>query len=241
MFKRIAIFAIVIVAGLSISFTPPRPKVLLMTKTNGFYHSSIPKGIETIQKLGAENGFEVVATKDSALFNASNLKQYAAIIFLNTTGTLFNEDQKAAIQQYIHNGGGFVGIHAATDTEYGWPWYNKMIGAWFDSHPKQQEAKLLVKDKKHPATRHLPSVWERKDEWYNFKNINPDINILIAIDESSYEGGKNGKVHPMSWYHSFEGGRVFYTGLGHTDASYDEPLFLKHLLGGIKYAMGSKR
>ncbi|MCH5600203.1 ThuA domain-containing protein [Niabella ginsengisoli] len=239
MITRISVLVVLFVACVSLAFIKPSlPKVLLMTKTNGFYHSSIPKGIAAVQKLGKENGFEVVATKDSTLFNDDNLKQYSAIIFLSTTGTIFNDAQKAAIQKYIRSGGGFVGVHAATDTEYDWPWYNKMIGAWFESHPKQQVAKLIVKDKKHLATKHLPEIWERKDEWYNFKNINPNIKVLITLDEKSYEGGKNGDFHPMAWYHNFEGGRVFYTGVGHTDESYDEPLLLQHLLGGIKYAIG---
>ncbi len=241
MSNKLASFALLIIAFIAFSFNrSAKPKVLVMTKTTGFYHASIPKGVEAIQKLGAGNGFEVEVTKDSSLFTDKYLKKFSAIIFLSTTGTLFNDDQKAAFQKYIRGGGGFVGVHAATDTEYGWPWYNKMVGAWFASHPKQQVAKLIVKVKEHASTRHLPGVWERKDEWYNFKNINPDVKTLITIDEKSYEGGKNGDFHPMAWYHNFEGGRVFYTGLGHTDESYSEPLFLQHLLGGIQYAMGKK-
>ncbi|MCH5690136.1 ThuA domain-containing protein [Niabella sp. W65] len=130
MSNKLAFFALLAGALIAVSFVrSAKPRVLVMTKTAGFYHASIPKGIEAIQKLGAENGFDVEVTKDSTLFTDKNLKKFAAIIFLNTTGTLFNEDQKAAVQKYIRSGGGFVGIHAATDTEYGWPWYNKMVGA----------------------------------------------------------------------------------------------------------------
>ncbi|WP_114790050.1 ThuA domain-containing protein [Niabella yanshanensis] len=241
MAKKLTAFTLLIFVFAAFSFcTSAKPRVLVMTKTAGFYHASIPKGVEAIQKLGAENGFDVDVTKDSSLFTDQNLKKYAAIIFLSTTGTLFNDDQKAAVQKYIRGGGGFVGIHAAADTEYGWPWYNKLVGAWFASHPKQQVAQLVVKDRKHLSTQHLPGIWERKDEWYNFKNINPDVKTLITIDEKSYEGGKNGDFHPMAWCHNFEGGRAFYTGLGHTDESFSEPLFLKHVLGGIQYAMGIK-
>ncbi|ANH82892.1 Crp/Fnr family transcriptional regulator [Niabella ginsenosidivorans] len=215
------------------------PRVLVFYKTAGFYHESIAKGLPAIYKLGSENGFDVDSTRDAAAFNKTNLEKYAAIIFLSTTGTLFNSDQQKALQDYVHNGGGIVGIHAATDAEYEWPWYNRMMGAWFLDHPKQQTAVLDVVDRKHSSTQHLPEKWTRKDEWYNFKEINKELHVLITIDEASYEGGKNGHFHPMAWYHNFEGGRVFYTALGHTDESYTDPLFLKHLLGGIRYAMGT--
>ncbi len=212
-------------------------KVLLYSKTNGFRHESISAGIQAIKKLGLENNFGVDATEDSLDINTKNLKKYQAVIFLSTTGNVLGEKQKQALQNFMKKGGGFVGIHAATDCEYSWPWYIKMIGANFESHPKQQIAKLVVTDAKHLSTLHLPQIWERKDEWYNFKNLNPEVNVLIKIDESSYTGGKNKDNHPMAWYHTFEGGKVFYTALGHTIESYSEPLFLQHVLGGIQYAM----
>jgi len=221
------------------SFTPkPLPKVLVFCKTAGYYHQSIPAGVKAIRQIAAANKFEVDTTNDASFFTNENLKQYAALIFLNTTGDLFDTIQKQAFQKYIQNGGGFVGVHAATDAEYKWPWYGKMIGGYFASHPKQQLAKLMVVDAKHSSTKGLPKEWIRFDEWYNFKNLNNDVHVLIKIDESSYEGGKNGDHHPMAWWQKFEGGRIFYTGLGHTDASYEEPLFLKHLTGGILFAMG---
>lgn len=223
---------------LAVELLGAKPRVLVFYKTAGFHHESIAKGLPAIDQLGSENGFDVDSTKDAAAFNEANLKKYAAVIFLSTTGTLFNSDEQKALQAYVHNGGGIVGVHAATDAEYEWPWYNRMMGAWFLSHPKQQTAVLNVVDKDHISTRHLPAKWTRKDEWYNFKDINKDIHVLISIDETSYEGGVNGAFHPMAWYHNFEGGRVFYTELGHVDESYTDPLFLKHLLGGIRYAIG---
>jgi type 1 glutamine amidotransferase len=215
-------------------------KVLIFSKTNGYRHQSIPVGIEAIKKLGEENGFAVFATEDSTYFTPENLQQYKAIIFLSPTGHVLGEAQQAAMEGYIRKGGGYVGIHAATDCEYGWPWYVKLVGASFVSHPKQQQAKLIVVNKKHSSTKGLPQTWERFDEWYNFKDINPDITVLIKIDEKSYTGGINGDNHPMAWYHNYEGGRAFYTELGHTNESYSDPLFLGHLLGGIKYAMRKK-
>jgi uncharacterized protein len=214
--------------------------VLVFSKTNGYRHESIETGIEAIKKLGEENNFSVYATEDSLDINDKTLKKYNSVIFLSTTMKVLGEEQEKALQKFIHKGGGFVGIHAATDCEYNFPWYVKMIGGSFESHPKQQVAKLLVLDSSHASTKNLPAVWERKDEWYNFKNLNSQVKVLIKIDEKSYEGGKNGDNHPMAWYHNFEGGRVFYTGLGHTKESYTEPFFLQHLLGGIKYALGVK-
>ena len=188
-----------------------------------------------------ENKFGVDTTVDAGKFTSKNLKQYAAIVFLNTTGDVLNAGQQATFEQYIKSGGGYVGIHAATDTEYEWPWYGKLAGAYFINHPKIQMATLNVVNRNTIATKHLPSVWKRKDEWYNFKDISKDIKVLITIDETSYEGGKNAPNHPMAWYHDFDGGRSFYTELGHVDESYSDPLYLQHLLGGIQYAIGIKK
>ena len=217
-----------------------KSKVLIFSKTNGYRHQSIEVGIAAIKKLAAANNFDVDATEDSVYLSDANFKKYKAVIFLSTTGTVLGKEQELALQNFIHAGGGFVGIHAATDCEYEWPWYDKMIGANFLSHPQQQEAKLIVVDKTHSSTKHLPATWSRKDEWYNFKNMNPDVKVLIKIDETSYTGGKNGDSHPMAWYQAYEGGRVFYTELGHTEESYTDPLYLQHVLGGIQYAMGTK-
>ena len=217
------------------------PKVLVFAKTAGFHHESIAKAIPAIEKLGKENGFDVDTTTNAAMFNEDTLKKYSAIIFLSTTGALFNTTERVAFQRYIQAGGGFMGIHGATDAEYDWGWYNRLVGAYFDSHPQQQEAKLIVKDKSHISTKHLPDIWTRKDEWYNFKKMNNDVHVLITIDEKSYEGGKNGDTHPMAWYHEYDGGRAFYTEMGHTDESYAEPLYLQHILGGIQYAIGDNK
>lgn len=213
-------------------------RLLVFSKTMGFRHDCIPVAKVAMIKLGSENGFAVDTTEDAGVFTADNLKKYKAIMFLNTTGNVLDDAQQAVMESYIRNGGGYIGIHAATDTEYEWPWYNKLVGAWFISHPKQQEATLLVVDRSHASTKHLQEKWVRKDEWYNFKDINPDTHVLIKIDEHSYEGGKNGDNHPMAWYHKFDGGRAFYTELGHTKESYADPAFIQHVLGGIQYAMG---
>lgn len=213
-------------------------KVLVFSKTAEYRHTSIEAGKVAIQKLGLENGFEVDTTENSSLFTEENLKQYAAVIFLNTTGDILDYIQQADFERYIQAGGGFVGIHSAADTEYDWIWYGHLIGGYFNGHPKIQEADIKTIDHDHMSTKMLPDTWTRTDEWYNYKSLNESVNTLLNLDEASYEGGTNGEDHPIAWYHNYDGGRAFYTGGGHTDESYSEPLFLQHLLGGIQYAIG---
>ncbi|MGX5820762.1 ThuA domain-containing protein [Chitinophaga lutea] len=223
------------------AFMKPKPRLLVFSKTMGFRHDCIPDAKLAMIKLGAEHGFTVDTTEDASVFTPGNLKQYKAIVFLNTTGNVLDDAQQAAMEGYIRKGGGYAGIHAATDTEYDWPWYNQLVGAYFLSHPHQQTATLQVVDRSHPATRHLDATWVRKDEWYNFKSMVPGLNVLIKIDEQSYKGGKNGADHPMSWYRAFDGGRSFYTELGHTKESYREEAFLRHVWGGIEYVTGKRK
>ncbi len=215
-------------------------KVLIFSKTEGFRHNSIDEGIAAIQQLGLDHDFEVVATEDASLFTYEILSQYDAIIFLSTTGNVLNSDQQAAFEQYIQTGGGFVGIHAASDTEYDWPWYGGLVGAYFDSHPPgTPTATIEVADKIHPSTSFLPDYWVRTDEWYNYRaNPRGEVHVLMTLDESTYSGGNMGYDHPIAWMHNYEGGRAWYTGGGHTEASYSEPMFMQHILGGILYASG---
>jgi cytochrome c len=218
------------------------PRVLIFSKTAGFRHSSIGVGRAAIRKLGQENGFAVDTTEDATAFTSKNLARYRAVVFLNTTGDVLDDAQQDDFERYIQAGGGYVGVHAATDTEYDWPWYGRLAGAWFKSHPGNPNVRkgtYHVLDKNHPSTEGFPDSLVREDEFYNYKYIDPTIHTLIEIDEKSYEGGENGAHHPMSWYHDFDGGRAWYTNMGHTEATYSEPLFLKHLLGGLKYAMGT--
>src|SRR5713101_2571740 len=238
--------ALPLLASVSISIAAhaQEPRVLVFSKTAAFRHSSIANGIAAIRKLGLENGFAVDATEDAGAFTQKNLARYSAVVFLSTTGDVLNAAQQDDFERYIQAGGGYVGIHSATDTEYDWPWYGRLAGAWFNGHPGNPNVRkgtYRVLDKSHPATAGLPDRWDREDEFYNFKSIDPTIHVLVDIDEKSYAGGTNGDHHPMSWYHDFDGGRAFYTNMGHTEATFSEPLFLQHLLGGLRYAMGTGR
>lgn len=218
------------------------PKILVFSKTAGFRHGNIEEAARALIQLGERKGFDVVASEDADLFTDENLKQYSAILFLNTTGDIFNTNQEVAFERYIQAGGGFVGIHAAADTEYDWKWYGQLVGAYFKSHPKQQEANLIIhKDPKFPLLDSFPNPWVRFDEWYNFRQIPEHVNILVSIDESSYEGGDNDGNHPIVWYHEYDGGRAFYMGPGHTEESLQEPLYMDLLYAGIEYAIGDNK
>ncbi|WBB54473.1 ThuA domain-containing protein [Verrucosispora sp. WMMD573] len=213
--------------------------VLVFSKTAGFRHDSIAVGTQTIRDLGAANSFTVTATEDANVFTTGNLAQYEAVIFLNTTGDVLNNSQQGAFESYIGSGGGYVGVHSAADTEYGWSFYGNLVGAYFRSHPAIQQATVRVENRAHAATAHLPQNWVRTDEWYDFQsNPRSGARVLANLNESTYSGGVMGADHPIAWCKTYNGGRSFYTGGGHTQASYAEPAFRAHLLGGIRYAAG---
>ncbi|RCG24011.1 sugar-binding protein [Sphaerisporangium album] len=217
----------------------PPYKVLVFSKTAGFRHDSIPVGIQMVRDLGAANNFTVDATEDAAAFTTANLAQYKVVIFLSTTGDVLNAAQQTAFESYIGSGGGYVGVHAAADTEYDWPFYGQLVGAWFASHPAIQQVTVRVDDQTHPSTTGLPAAWVRTDELYNYRtNPRGVARVLARLDESTYTGGSMGADHPITWCHPFQGGRAWYTGLGHTQQSYAEPLFRGHVLGGIRWAAG---
>jgi glucose/arabinose dehydrogenase/type 1 glutamine amidotransferase len=214
-------------------------RVLVFTKTAGFRHDSIPAGIDAVTTLGAANNFSVTATEDSTFFTPDNLAAFKAVIFLSTTGDVLDDTQQTAMQAYVDGGGGFVGVHAAADTEYDWPYYDGLVGTHFASHPGIQQATLLNEDRTHPATQHLGPTWTRTDEWYNYRaNPRSRVHVLQRLDESTYSGGSMGADHPITWCHPQAQGRSFYTGLGHTTESYADPTFRALLLGGIRYVMG---
>ncbi|MDJ0655128.1 MAG: ThuA domain-containing protein [Xanthomonadales bacterium] len=218
---------------------PLTPEVLVFSKTAGFRHNAIDAAVTAVQDLGQQQGFAVTATEDAGVFTDTGLARFSAVIFLLTSGDVLNAGQQQAFERYIQAGGGYAGVHSASDTEYDWPWYGGLVGAYFARHPAQQQASLHVEDPSHASTHRLPPRLTRFDEWYDFQsNPRDTVNVLISIDESSYSGGGMGQDHPLAWYHRYDGGRSWYTALGHTVASYSEPEFLAHLLGGIQYAAG---
>lgn len=218
-------------------------RILVFSKTEDYRHESIKPGKEALIQLGKEHGVEVDTTEEASKFNKSNLEKYSAVVFLSPSGKVFNDQQQEALKNYIQKGGGFAGIHGANTVESDWSWFNKLVGALFDDHPVEpglRSAVLNVVDRTHPSTAHLPERWEWVDEWYNFYNFYDWVNIIMTVDTETYEGSKHELYHPIAWYHEFDGGRSFYTAIGHASEAYSDDNFLKHIWGGIEYAMGRR-
>jgi type 1 glutamine amidotransferase len=218
------------------------PQVLVFSKTAGFRHDSIPAGVAMLRDLGAAHGFAVVASEDAALFSAATLPGFAAVVWLNTTGDVMDETQQDALRAYIEDGGGWVGIHAAADSEYGWPWYGAQLlggGAWFLSHTAIQPAELVRERADHPSTAHLPARFAFTDEWYNFRaNPRAAVDVLLALDEATFDPGADRMGdHPIAWARAVAAGRAWYTALGHRDETYADAAFRSHVLGGLQWVM----
>lgn len=213
--------------------------VLVFSKTNGYRHAAIPNGVRAFRTLANEHSFRVEATEDSTAFRPERLSTVDVVVFLNTSGDVLGPVGQDALRSFIRDGGGYVGVHAASDTEYDWPWYGRLVGAYFDGHPEIQEATVRVEAPSRPSTRMLPTEWIRRDEWYNFRsNPRDSVQVLLTLDETTYEGGTMDGDHPIAWRRKIDGGRAWYTAGGHTKASYRAPLFRQHLLGGLRWAAG---
>lgn len=215
--------------------------VLVFSKTAGFRHDSIPNAHEAIQRICDGQKWTAEHTEDAATFTPEKLGRFDVVIFACTTGDVLNNEQQAAFESYVKKGGGYVGIHAASDTEYDWPWYGGHVGAYFKSHPAIQQATVKIEDPNHPTMKMLPKEWVRTDEWYSFRaNPRKDVHVLASLDESTYQGGGMGD-HPIAWCHERNGGRAWYNAMGHTKETYADPLFLKCLTEGIRWASAKSK
>lgn len=221
--------------------------VLVYTKNGtGYVHNNIPAAVRSIQEMGAENGFKVDVADTSLVFTEDNLKKYNVLIFASTNNEVFDTDaHKVAFMRYVQAGGGFVGIHSVTGTERKWPWFKRLIGGTFVRHAKHQKFKEIIIDPTHPSTDFLPTHWERDDECYYIAEINPDIHVLAVHDLSTVEDKDKpviyGNVFPSVWSHEFDGGRQWYTALGHDSVTYKEPVFRKHILGGLQWVVAGQK
>jgi type 1 glutamine amidotransferase len=222
--------------------TPVTPAfaVLVFSRTEGFRHDSIPAGISAIRQQAQQRGFSVDSSEDAAAFTDDSLLRYKTVVFLSTTGDVLNAAQQAAFERFIRRGGGFVGVHSAADTEYDWPFYGGLIGAYFAGHPDIQSATVQIEDTGHPITASLPRPWIRRDEWYNFRrNPRGNVSVLATLDERTYSGGTMSPDHPIMWLQTYEGGRAWYTAGGHTSESFSETPFVEHLGKAIQWTAGA--
>jgi type 1 glutamine amidotransferase len=204
-------------------------------------HDVTPTAIESIRELVVKDGFDIHVTEDPAVFTQEQLKKYTAVILLNARGDVLNDNQQSAFQKYLKNGKGVAILHAGLLAEEEWPWLTKLTGARFTDHPKIQEATVMLADKTNIINKGLPDSWTHHDEWYNFDVLPEGCTILLLVDEATYEGGKHGDHHPIAWCNEFEGARMFYTAMGHTEESWHDAIFMKHILGGIRYVINGKR
>jgi type 1 glutamine amidotransferase len=216
-------------------------EVLVFTRAVAFRHASIGAGVDALRELASDAGVGLTATEDPEVFTVRGLSDYDAVVFLSTTGDVLNDDQQEALEDFVRAGGGFAGIHAASDTEYDWPWYGQLVGAYFAWHPPEvRTGTLLVVEEDHPATTGLPSPWIRQEEWYDLRDLQPGVSVLLEVDETTYKTPAEDPLpepRPIAWYREFDGGRTFYTALGHAPESFTEPTFRSHIWGGIAWVL----
>ncbi len=211
-------------------------RILIFSKTAKFRHDAIPTAVQTLKAMAEEQGLQAETSEDATQFNDGNLARYRAVVFTSTTGDVLDDNEQAAFERYIRNGGGYMGVHAAADTEYDWAWYGRLIGAWFRNHPPGLQTTRIQPERNNLAS---GTAWSVRDELYNFRdNPRPRVQVLATLDESLYQGGTMGADHPISWCHAFDGGRSWYTGLGHDAALYRTQQFLAQLRQGLRYATG---
>jgi hypothetical protein len=249
--KASLLFILLFIGSTLPVFAQKQFKALLVTTTRGWHHESIHAGVLAIQQLGVKHHFQVDLLEDHNGINDNTLANYQVVIFLNTTGDIFNEQEQKAMERFIQSGKGFMGIHSASDTEYDWAWYTKLVGRMFKIHPTIQSARLNVLDANFPGLEGFANHKQWTDEWYEF---GPDkvegLKTILSIDENSYnpkvQWGNNigtgmGSFHPIAWYHQFDGGRSFYTNLGHMPSDFSDPIYLSHIAAGIIWAATGKQ
>ena len=233
---------LVIIISLQCSENNP-PTILVFTgvEESKGRHQVTPTAVEAIINLMQKEGYEIYVTEDPAVFTKERLIKYVAVILLNARGNVLNDQQQSAFKEYLKGGKGVAILHAGLLAEEEWPWFTQLAGARFADHPKIQDATVKLATKDNSVNDGLPDSWIHRDEWYNFDTLPEQSTILIVVDESTYEGGKHGDYHPIAWCHEFESARMFYTAMGHTEESWHDPIFMTHILGGMKYAIhGSK-
>jgi uncharacterized protein len=246
------ILAAILLVISHVTFSQIKPNILVYSeigqyrdtanKTPGFYHASIPEGVKMFNKMGLEHNFNVKATSNSDDFTDAGLAAFQVVVFLNPNGYyILSPDNRKAFVKFLASGKGYVGIHAASNCEKDWPFYKDLMGTFEEGVEADQNGEVLVNQRDHISTISLPAKFTIKDEWLKYSDniyaLDPKYSVLLSVNESSYRSSN--KTHPISWYHEFGGGRVWYTGLGHNSSTYTNQNFINHVWGGIQFALGS--
>lgn len=213
------------------------PRILIFSKTAGYRHESIPVAVEKLRDIARRQSLQTDASEDAAVFSPERLRGYRAVVFVNTTGDILDARQQRALETFIRAGGGFMGVHAAADTEYEWPWYGTLVGAWFLGHPPGLQTTRVTFNREGIAAH--GREWRVTDEIYNYRrNPRGQVEVIATVDERDYTGGTMGNDHPIAWCQSIGDGRAWYTGLGHDAAMYADPVFARHLARGLRHVSG---
>lgn len=237
-------FAYALVAGPA--YAQQQFKMLVAAIPNKYHNDYAVVAKPAFEQMARRHNFEMTWAWNTMPFD-NDLAGYDAIVFLNTPGEELKGEQRQRLENYVRAGGGVVAVHRALiATPDQWPWFERLIGRPFRTHPYIQTGVIEVADRNFPATFSLPERWLWTDEWYEYgQPVSPDLKVVLTVDESTYDptliwsGQKAegmGKHHPVAWYHRFDGGRVFVTSLGHTPALYNDSVYLEHIYGGIYWA-----
>ncbi len=217
--------------------------ILLFSKTNGYRHSSISSGIKMLYDQSKKQHWIITATEDSTLIGDNFLSQFDVAVFINPTGNAIGEEEQTAFEKFMKSGKGFVGIHAAADCEYDWPFYGKLIGGYFLTHPPAQKATIVFENTDHPAMKPFKGMktYTTVDEWYSYKeNPRPNVHVLAHLDENTIKKSKNDEWkmgdHPIIWWNDDNGMRSFYTVFGHTHEAFQDEKVIEHITNAINWA-----
>jgi uncharacterized protein len=242
--RRLILFLLTLLIVAPAGAAPAGPAILIFSGTTGYRHDSIPDGVKALTAIASRRGLSVVASEDPAVFSADSLRRFRAIVLLSCTTDPKNPAsewlvgaRRDALQRFVRGGGGILAIHAAADSHYNWPWYGRLIGGRFASHPQgTPKGNVTVVAPADPAVRGLPRAVSRTDEWYYFQDYDPVSKVLVTLDPASI-GEKDINPNPVAWTRQINQGRVFYTAMGHTKESYSEPFFLQHVANGLDWVL----
>jgi len=242
-FISLVVFAFACTAQDKPAFDKP-VNVLVFSKTAGFRHESISSGLKMLYDQSKKQNWVITATENAGLFTDGFLSNFDVVVFLNPTGDAINAAGQTAFEKFMKSGKGFIGIHAAADCEYDWPFYGNLVGGYFKTHPASQEATVVFEKSDHPAMKPFKGMksYTTFDEWYTFKaNPRPNVNVLATLDEKSIKKFDNDNFrmgdHPIIWWSEKDGIRSFYTGFGHTHEAFQDKLIIEHITNAVNWAV----